>query len=176
MDNFFVLSRIGEGAFGEVLRAKNVNTGTLVALKKVYVRNVQDGLPISFWRELSALQIADHPNVVQLFDVFPFGSSFVFVMECMEYSLDDLLSRAKCPFPESTIKYYAQGLIGCLEYIHSLGLVHRDVKPANLLIGYDGSVKMGDFGLARLAAVPPRAFSYQVTITSSWCCKMNQFR
>jgi serine/threonine protein kinase len=161
MDNYVELGRIGEGAFGEVARAKNIHTNQIVAIKKIFIRNSHDGLPVTVWREIKAMQVADHPNILEHYDSFAHGSSLVIVMECMTCSLADCIQRAKAPFPEGTIKYYMQGLFGGLEYLHSLGMLHRDVKPANVLISPTGAVKLGDFGLARLAAVPPRTFSHQ---------------
>ena len=164
MQDYIEIGRIGEGAFGEVIRAKNTRNGDFVALKKIFIRNSQDGLPVSVWREIKAMEITDHPNIIELFDSFIHGSSIVIVMELMICSLADCIQRTEQRFEESAIKFYMQGLFAGLDYLHSLGILHRDIKPGNILIGPDFAVKLGDFGLARLFAVPPRTFSHQVQL------------
>ena len=164
MENFVELGRIGEGSFGEVVRARNRLDGTIVALKKIFIRNSNEGLPITVWREMKAMQIAEHPNIVELYDSFTYGSSIVLAMECMLCSLADCIQRATERFDESTIKFFMLGLFGGLDYLHSLQLLHRDLKPGNILISPDLAVKLGDFGLARLAAIPPRTYSHQVAL------------
>ena len=137
----------------------------IVALKKIFVRNAQDGLPVTIWRELKTMQITEHPNIVELHDAFCHGSTLVLVLECMACTLADLIERTRAPFPESSIKFYIHGVLHGLAYMHSLRLLHRDIKPANVLIHPSGAVKLGDFGLARLAVQSDRTFSYQVLPT-----------
>ncbi|XP_062981529.1 cyclin-dependent kinase 20-like [Elgaria multicarinata webbii] len=83
MDQYSILGRIGEGAHGIVFKAKNVETGETVALKKVALRKLEDGIPNQALREIKALQeIEENQHVVKLKDVFPHGTGFVLVFEC----------------------------------------------------------------------------------------------
>ncbi|KAJ1491471.1 kinase-like domain-containing protein [Baffinella frigidus] len=161
MENFRVLRKLGEGAFGEVLLAEDTRSGAHVALKKIFLRNVDDGLPIGVWREFKALQHAEHPNVVKLSEVVVHGAALVLVMERLHCSLADVISFADAALGEARCKAYALGVLKGLAHMHALRIVHRDIKPGNILVGAHGQVKLADFGLARMEAAPERGFSYQ---------------
>eukprot|EP00282_Hemiselmis_andersenii_P001106 CAMPEP_0114133482 /NCGR_PEP_ID=MMETSP0043_2-20121206/13653_1 /TAXON_ID=464988 /ORGANISM="Hemiselmis andersenii, Strain CCMP644" /LENGTH=287 /DNA_ID=CAMNT_0001227069 /DNA_START=25 /DNA_END=885 /DNA_ORIENTATION=- len=167
MNNFKILGKIGEGSFGEVLRAHDKRAGweegqeRLVALKKIFVRKPEDGIPVGVWREVKCLQHLEHENVVKLREVFVHGSSIVLVMECMECSLHEALRARGHPIGEAKAKGVMRAVLCGLEHVHSVGLIHRDVKPGNLLLSAGGDVKLGDFGLARTHATPDRPYSYQ---------------
>ncbi|XP_074873648.1 cyclin-dependent kinase 20 isoform X6 [Carettochelys insculpta] len=93
MDQYIILGRIGEGAHGIVFKAKNIETGETVALKKVALRRLDDGIPNQALREIKALQeIEENPHVVKLKAVFPHGAGFVLVFE---YMLSDLAEDLK---------------------------------------------------------------------------------
>jgi cell cycle related kinase len=161
MENYRLLRRLGEGSFGEVSLCEDLRTGQQLALKKVSVRRLEDGVPVGVWREFKALQHGAHPNVVQVHETFPHGSAVVIVMECMRGSLADALSAQETVFAEAVVKMYMAGILRGLSHLHSLAIIHRDLKPANVLIDTQGRVKLGDFGLARVLAQPERGFSYQ---------------
>ena len=161
MENYRVLKRIGEGAFGEVSLCEDLRTGRHVAVKKVSVRRLEEGLTVSVWREVKGLELAAHPNVVQVSETFAHGSAVVIVMESMRGSLADAISERQTSFPEALVKTYMTGILRGLCHLHSMGIIHRDMKPGNVLIGDRGQVKLGDFGLARVLAKPEHGFSYQ---------------
>jgi len=161
MEHYRVLRRLGEGAFGEVSLCKDLRTGREVAVKKVSVRRLEEGLTISVWREVKALELGAHPHVVEVLETFAYGSAIVIVMESMRGSLADAISARQAHFSEAVVKTYMAGIFRGLCHLHSLDIIHRDMKPANVLISEDGQVKLGDFGLARVRAKPERSFSYQ---------------
>ena len=146
---FTLAERIGQGAFGEVFRACDPHNGAIVALKKIRLRRIEDGLPINAFRELRALQELCHPHVVQLIEVVADGAHVVLVMEYMASDLAHIIAAARGSLPAAAIKAFAQMMFRGLEHIHSHRMVHRDIKPSNLLVSAAGQLKLADFGLAR---------------------------
>ncbi|KAJ3293868.1 Pkinase-domain-containing protein [Rhizoclosmatium globosum] len=163
MERYRVIYKIGEGAHGVVLRAKCIETGTTVALKKVPLRRIEDGIPTTIVREIKALQSIVHQNVVKLREFFPSGAGFVLVFEFMLSDLAEVLRNASHPLTEAQVKAYMVMLLQGVSYCHELNIMHRDLKPANLLISPTGVLKLADFGLARVHANEGgRPYSHQV--------------
>ncbi|KAJ1552616.1 Cyclin-dependent kinase 20, partial [Cladochytrium tenue] len=157
--------QIGEGAHGVVLKALFVETGEVVALKKLPLRRLDDGVPASILREIKALMAISHPNVVKLRDFFPSGPGIVLVFEYMLSDLAEVLRNASQPLGEPQVKAYMAMLLRGVAFCHSCAIMHRDLKPANLLISPEGVLKLADFGLARVHSAPPdaaRPYSHQV--------------
>eukprot|EP00736_Rhodelphis_marinus_P002595 Rmarinus@m.24762 len=154
--------RIGEGTFGVVVRAKNLETGEVVALKKVRLRRSDEGIPTSAIREIKALQHLSHPNIVRLHEVFPQGNGLTLVFECMKTDLFEVLRNLTKPLSEPQVKQYMQMLLSGLCACHAASIMHRDIKPANLLIGLDGRLKLADFGLACVYTEHGGEYSHQV--------------
>ncbi|EGF82933.1 hypothetical protein BATDEDRAFT_85661 [Batrachochytrium dendrobatidis JAM81] len=164
MDRYREVEKIGEGAHGVVLKATYIETGEVVALKKVPLRKLEHGIPNSILREIKALQEIDHQNVVKLREVFPSGTGVVLVFEYMLSDLAEVLRNASKPLTEAQIKAYMLMLLKGVAYCHKNSIMHRDLKPANLLISSTGILKLADFGLARVYSsdVSGRPYSHQV--------------
>ena len=155
-------ARLGEGAFGEVRLGLDKTTGRQVALKYVRIsgkaakRNSDaPSLPRAVFRELEALrQLDESPFVVRLLDVFPDATNLCLVLEYHPSDLSEVVRQRRelrqGYLPVSHIKTYAHGLLSALAYCHEHRIVHRDVKPSNVLLSRGGSVKLADFGLARV--------------------------
>ena len=159
MDQYEVLGKIGEGAFGVVLRAQRISDQLIVAIKKVRLRRLDEGLPKEAFREVQALQLLNHPNVVRLHAVFPHGSSIAIVCEFAKADLQNVMRNVGRPLSEVEIKTIAWLAIQGIAHCHENQLLHRDIKPANLLLGHDGQVMLADFGLARVIEPPGRCYS-----------------
>jgi serine/threonine protein kinase len=181
-------SRLGGGAFGEVLAGRRLATGEPVALKRVVVRAPDEGIPDNLLRELKTLQHLSgrSPHVVRLLDHYPLGNAVVLVLElCPRGDLRSLLGvgaagadpregrdpRAHLPLTPACVKGVVRQVFMGLAACHSLGVIHRDVKPGNVLVGADARLKLADFGLARFApGMSPRTSSPRTspgTISSS---------
>lgn len=129
MDQYCILGRIGEGAHGIVFKAKHVETGEIVALKKVALRRLEDGIPNQALREIKALQeIEDNQYVVQLKAVFPHGMGFVLAFEFMLSDLAEVVRHAQRPLAPAQVKSYLQMLLKGVAFCHANNIVHR-VSP-----------------------------------------------
>uniref|UniRef100_A0A6I8N395 Cyclin-dependent kinase 20 n=1 Tax=Ornithorhynchus anatinus TaxID=9258 RepID=A0A6I8N395_ORNAN len=169
MDQYSILGRIGEGAHGIVFKAKHVETGETVALKKVALRKLEDGIPNQALREIKALQeIEDNQYVVKLKAVFPHGAGFVLAFEFMLSDLSEVIRHAHRPLGQAQVKGYMQMLLKGVAFCHANNIMHRDLKPANLLISSSGQLKIADFGLARVfSRSGDRLYSHQVATRRS---------
>lgn len=163
--DYKVLEKIGEGAFGTVLRGLERASGTEVAIKRICVR---DGKVGPAMRELNALRQCEHENLVELFGNHTHGANLVLVMPYIPVSLGELLDRREDPLSESLAATLARNLLNGLQAIHEQGLIHRDLKPHNILLTAEGVLKIADFGQARL--LPPRELEQPLTpaVATRW--------
>lgn len=160
MDAYDISGLIGGGAFGSVYRAYDRIRSRPVALKKVrcdWSRQESSGrsaaeratFPPRVLRELLALRhMEPHVNVVRLLDYCPNASGLVLVLEFMQTNLKSILQCVQ--LSEEEQKAFLSMMFRGVAHIHSIGLMHRDLKPDNLLVGDGGVLKIGDFGLCRL--------------------------
>jgi serine/threonine protein kinase len=145
--------KLGEGAMGVVYRAKDSAIGRIVALKMLSAEvGAEEELHQRFQREAEAIGRLNHPNVVTVYDLGQHDGQLYMAMELLEgEDLRTLIdSRAEVPLADR-VRILMQICEG-LGYAHSRGVVHRDVKPANIHVSGSGKVKLLDFGLARVAA------------------------
>lgn len=128
MNEYEVITTVGEGAHGIVLKARHSASGNIVALKKVTLKKIStEGIPLQMIREIKALQCLEHENVVTLFDVFPQGLSFVLVFEFMPSNLWEIIQNYRLTGPH--IKCYMMMLLQGLEYLHESHILHRVSIP-----------------------------------------------
>lgn len=155
-DAFEKLEKIGQGTYSSVFRAREVETGKMVALKKVRFDNFQPESIRFMAREILILRRLDHPNIMKLEGLITsrLSNSIYLVFEYMEHDLAGLSSCPDIRFTESQVKCYMKQLLWGLEHCHLRGVVHRDIKASNILVNNQGILKLGDFGLANI--VTPR--------------------
>ncbi|KAL5183434.1 Protein IMPAIRED IN BABA-INDUCED STERILITY 1 [Glycine soja] len=152
-DAFEKLDKIGQGTYSSVFRAKEVETGKIVALKKVRFDNFEPESVRFMAREIMILRRLDHPNIIKLEGLITsrLSCSIYLVFEYMEHDITGLLARPEIKFSESQIKCYMKQLLSGLEHCHSRGVMHRDIKGSNLLVNNEGILKVADFGLANFS-------------------------
>ncbi|XP_077829056.1 cyclin-dependent kinase 3 isoform X7 [Macaca mulatta] len=164
MDVFQKVEKIGEGTYGVVYKAKNRETGQLVALKKIRLDLEMEGVPSTAIREISLLKELKHPNIVQLLDVVHNERKLYLVFEFLSQDLKKYMdSTPDSELPLHLIKSYLFQLLQGVSFCHSHRVIHRDLKPQNLLINELGAIKLADFGLARAFGVPLRTYTHEVT-------------
>ncbi|CAI8036133.1 Cyclin-dependent kinase 2 [Geodia barretti] len=161
MDSFERLEKIGEGTYGVVYKAKVKGSGRTVALKKIRLDTECEGVPSTAIREISLLRELDHPNIVNLMEVLHCDRKLYLVFEYLDYDLKKFMDRTPNIEPEHVKAYIYQVLDG-IAFCHSHRVLHRDLKPQNLLINTTGVVKLADFGLARAFGVPVRTYTHEV--------------
>lgn len=139
--------KIGEGAAGEVFRASQNQTGSVVAIKKMPLSNQNLKLLVT---EIKIMKTSRHPNIVTYFDSYVVGEVIWVVMEFMERGcLTEILEQfSYVQMSESAIANVCKATLEGLNYIHKLHRIHRDIKSDNMLVGESGSIKLADFGYA----------------------------
>ncbi|XP_017188539.3 protein IMPAIRED IN BABA-INDUCED STERILITY 1 isoform X1 [Malus domestica] len=149
-DAYEKLEKIGQGTYSSVFRARDLETGKIVALKKVRFDNFEPESVRFMAREILILRRLDHPNVIKLEGLITsrLSCSIYLVFEYMEHDITGLLSNPDIKFSEAQIKCYMKQLLSGLEHCHSRGVMHRDIKGSNLLVSNEGILKVADFGLA----------------------------
>src|SRR6266511_4662708 len=144
--------RLAEGGQGEVYRARDQLTGQIVVIKWLKSELAEGHLDLiaRFVREGAALRRLNHPNIVGLLETFEQAGRYAIVMDyALGGSLREMLDRAS-QLPLERVLAIGLELADALSRAHHLGIIHRDVKPENVLLAGDGTPRLSDFGMARL--------------------------
>mmetsp|Transcript_10611 Transcript_10611/g.24144 ORF Transcript_10611/g.24144 Transcript_10611/m.24144 type:complete len:315 (-) Transcript_10611:213-1157(-) len=155
-------SVLGEGTYGKVYMARNTSNGDIVAMKQMKIDAQEEGVPSTAIREIALLKELNHPNVVKLLDVFCKPGKMVLVFEYAENDLKKYMKALNNRLPPATIKNFAFQLCTGIAICHSNRIIHRDIKPQNLLIDGRMCLKLADFGLARAFTVPLPKYTHEV--------------
>ena len=148
--NYEILAKLGQGAMGRVYQARQVDTGRLVALKVLPRRLSRNGHYLKrFAREAEATAKLNHENVVQAVDVGEADGYHYFAMEYIEGRTVKDLMKKHGPLDEEQALPIVIQVAKALEHANGLGIIHRDVKPSNIMITRNGLVKLCDLGLAK---------------------------
>lgn len=149
-DTFERLDKIGQGTYSNVYKARDLETGKIVALKRVRFVNMDPESVRFMAREIHILRRLDHPNVIRLEGIVTsrLSHSLYLVFEYMEHDLAGLASIPGLRFTEPQVKCFMSQILDGLHHCHSRGVLHRDIKGSNLLIDDNGVLKIADFGLA----------------------------
>lgn len=161
-DRYLKREVLGEGTYGVVYKAIDTKTNQTVAIKKIRLGKQKEGVNFTALREIKLLKELKDPNIIELIDAFPHKGNLHLVFEFMESDLEAVIRDRNIVLSPADIKSYLQMTLKALAFCHKKWVLHRDMKPNNLLIGADGQLKLGDFGLARIFGSPDRRFTHQV--------------
>lgn len=164
---YSIISQVGEGTFGKVYKAQNNVSGANVALKRIRMETERDGFPVTAMREIKLLQSLRHVNVIELVEMMVLNGSVYMVFEYMDHDLTGVLSQTQFTFTDAHLKSLCQQMLCGLSYLHRKGVVHRDIKGANILLNNRGELKLADFGLARFYQKRRRA-DYTNRVITLW--------
>ncbi|KAF2225162.1 kinase-like domain-containing protein [Elsinoe ampelina] len=161
--SFQQLEKLGEGTYATVFKGRNRQTGEFVALKEIHLDS-EEGTPSTAIREISLMKELKHENVVNLHDVIHTENKLMLVFEYMDKDLKKYMdSRGeRGQLDPATIKSFMHQLLKGIAFCHENRVLHRDLKPQNLLINNKGQLKLADFGLARAFGIPVNTFSNEV--------------
>lgn len=162
MEKYTKIDKLGEGTYGIVYKAKNRETGEIVALKRIRLDSEDEGVPCTAIREISLLKELKHPNIVRLYDVIHTEKKLTLVFEHLDQDLKKYLDECGGVISRSTMKSFLYQLLKGISFCHEHRVLHRDLKPQNLLINKKGDLKLADFGLARAFGIPVRNYSHEV--------------
>lgn len=160
---FQQLEKLGEGTYATVYKGRNRATGQLVALKEINLDS-EEGTPSTAIREISLMKELKHANIVRLYDVIHTENKLNLVFEYMDKDLKKYMDTHgnKGALDPKTVKSFMYQLLKGIQFCHENRVLHRDLKPQNLLINSRGQLKLADFGLARAFGIPVNTFSNEV--------------
>src|ERR1700687_5246560 len=147
---YIVKGELGRGGMGAVYLAEQPGLGREVAIKELILSAVADPTALKrFMQEAQVMARTSHPNLVQVHDLEQIGDANYIVLEFVRgKSLRDRISQGTLPLPQTFAVMH--GVLQALDYAHKRAIVHRDMKPENVLMSEEGEVKVADFGIARL--------------------------
>lgn len=158
----YEMAPLGEGTYGKVYKARDKSTGKPVAMKKMKLDTEEEGVPSTALREIALLKELSHENVVKLLDVHCATKKLILVFEFLESDLKKYMKSLGRPVPPRDVKSLSYQLCKGIEFCHKSRILHRDLKPQNLLITPDLVLKIADFGLARAYSVPIPKYTHEV--------------
>ncbi|KAI5124480.1 hypothetical protein M0805_008362 [Coniferiporia weirii] len=157
------LAMSGEGTYATVYKGRSRTTNEIVALKEIHL-DAEEGTPSTAIREISLMKELKHVNIVRLHDVIHTETKLVLIFEYCEQDLKKYMDThgERGALDPATVRSFMYQLLKGTAFCHENRVLHRDLKPQNLLINRKGELKIGDFGLARAFGVPVNTFSNEV--------------
>lgn len=160
-DSYHKLEQLGEGSYATVYKGFSSLTNQIIALKEIRLQE-EEGAPFTAIREASLLKGLRHANIVTLHDIIHTKETLTFVFEFVHTDLSQYLEKHPGGLSPFNVKLFLYQLLRGLGYCHERRILHRDLKPQNLLISEIGELKLADFGLARAKSIPSHTYSHEV--------------
>lgn len=161
LETYIKLDKLGEGTYATVFKGRSKLTDNLVALKEIRLEH-EEGAPCTAIREVSLLKDLKHANIVTLHDIIHTDKSLTLVFEYLDKDLKQYMDDCGNILSMQNVRIFLYQILRGLAYCHRRKVLHRDLKPQNLLINDRGELKLADFGLARAKSVPTKTYSNEV--------------
>jgi len=152
MEKYDNLGVIGEGSYGVVLKCKHKETGQIVAIKKFLETEDDPGVKKIALREVRMLKRLRHEHLINLIEVFRRRRKLYLVFEYVDHTILEELEESPSGLDEDTARRHVFQVLRAINFCHQNNIIHRDVKPENILVSKLGVVKLCDFGFARMMA------------------------
>jgi cyclin-dependent kinase len=162
LDKYEKLEKLGEGTYGVVYKAEDKATKEVFALKKIRLESEDEGIPSTAIREIALLKELQHPNVLRIHDVIHTHKKLILVFEFVDYDLKKFLNNFEKGLDPKIVKSLLYQLVRGVAHCHQQKVLHRDLKPQNVLVSAEGILKLGDFGLARAFGIPVKNYTNEV--------------
>ena len=162
LSKYVKIDKVGEGTYGVVYKCQNKFNKSFVALKKIRLENEDEGIPSTAIREISILKQMHHQNIIKLIEIINGDKKLYLVFEFMDHDLKKYLDLNGGPLPPKLVKSYLYQIAAAIRYCHAKRILHRDLKPQNLLIDNMGIIKLADFGLARAFGIPIKTLTHEI--------------
>lgn len=163
VERYTRIEKIGEGTYGVVYKAQDEQSKEIVALKKIRLEVEDEGIPSTAIREIALLKQLHHPNIVRLIDVIHTERRLTLVFEYLDQDLKKFLdAHGDSGLSPDRVLCFTYQLVKGIHYCHTQRVLHRDLKPQNLLINHEQQLKLADFGLARAFGIPVRNYTHEV--------------
>ncbi|NXA74107.1 CDKL2 protein, partial [Thryothorus ludovicianus] len=159
MDKYQVLGMVGEGSYGVVTKCRNRENGQIVAVKKFLESDDDAAVRKIALREIKLLKQLRHENLVSLLDVCKRKKRWYLVFEFVDHTVLDDLDASPSGLDYDRVRKYLFQIIRGVDFCHSHNIIHRDVKPENILVSQSGVVKLCDFGFARPLATSGEVYT-----------------
>lgn len=165
-ENRYVLEEeVGRGTYGAVFRGVCTRTNRTVAVKKMKPVHEGEGVPSTAIREVAVLKNCEHQNIVKLLDVVCSVGRVHLVFEFVDHTLKEEIRRYGPILTRGRVQFLQGQLLQGVDFCHSHRVIHRDLKPQNILVDEHGSLKIADFGMARAFSVPVPRYTHEVVTT-----------
>lgn len=161
LSTYSKMNVLGAGTYSTVYKGKSRLTNKLVALKEIRLEK-DEGVPFTAIREVSLLKELIHANIITLHDFIYAKNSLTLVFEFVDYDLSHYMTKSDYKIEPGNVRLFTYQLLRALDYCHARKILHRDLKPQNILINKIGELKLADFGLARAKSVPTKSFTDEV--------------
>ncbi|KAG8578659.1 hypothetical protein GDO81_010572 [Engystomops pustulosus] len=142
-----IVGELGDGAFGKVYKARNKETGIFAAAKVIDTKNEEE--LEDYMVEIEILATCNHPNIVKLLGAYYFENKLWIMIEfCQGGAVDAVMLELDRGLTEAQIQAICRQMLEALAYLHSMKIIHRDLKAGNVLLTQDGDIKLADFGVS----------------------------
>ncbi|XP_078138909.1 cyclin-dependent kinase-like 3 [Centroberyx gerrardi] len=153
MDNYLKLALLGEGSYGQVYKCQHRQSKDIVAIKK-YLHSSEQVVSWTLEREIKLLVQCRHENLVRMQDVFKHDGHLHAVFEFVDRCLVEEVAREPQGLQKTSIRKHTFQILRAVDYLHTNNIVHRDIKPDNILVTSSGVIKLCDFGIFSEPCIP----------------------